>query len=60
MGEYVERNGVKIDVQVATKIKNQVLMAEQLNHRTKELDNRNLIKEHKKVLEGEVNAVTED
>lgn len=60
MGKYIERNGVKIDVEVATRIKNQILRVEQVNHRTKELDGRDLVKAHMKVLEGEVNAVTED
>ena len=60
MGEYVERNGVQIDVEVAKRIKTKILRAEQLNHRTRELDDKSLIAEHLKVLQGEVKAVTED
>lgn len=60
MGEYIERNGVKVDVEVATRIKNEILRAEQLNYRRQELDGKDLIKAHMKVLEGEVNAITED
>lgn len=60
MEEFVERNGISIDIEVATRIKRQILTEEQLNHRTKELDRKDLIKAHMKVLEGEVNAVAED